>query len=84
MDKTQSELGKNIFNKWSFIIILCVTLGLAPIFPEPHVWGKIKWVAGGANGMALLDWGDLIFHGFPWILLIRLIFISVFKKSVKV
>jgi hypothetical protein len=55
------------------VIILCLTLGLAPFFPEPHLWGKLKWVAGGAKGMALIDWFDLVFHGFPWLLLIRLV-----------
>ena len=36
------------------ILLLCLTLGLAPFFPEPHLWGKIKWIAGGANGMQLM------------------------------
>ena len=59
------------------VVLLCLTLGLAPFLPEPHIWGKIKWIAGGANGMKLIDWGDFIFHGFPWLLLI----IVVFKKN---
>lgn len=50
-------------------ILLCVTIGLAPFNPEPHIWGKIKWIAGGANGMGVSDWFDVILHGFPWILL---------------
>jgi len=28
---------------------------------------------GGANGMAFQDWFDVVFHGFPFILLIRLL-----------
>ncbi|MCP9769603.1 hypothetical protein EGI22_17000 [Lacihabitans sp. LS3-19] len=51
-------------------LMASLTLGLAPFFPEPHVWGKIKWVMGGANGMALMDWGDLLMHGAPWLWLI--------------
>ncbi|MDP5172357.1 MAG: hypothetical protein NWR72_19080 [Bacteroidia bacterium] len=47
-----------------------LTLGLAPFVPEPHVWGKLKWVAGGAEGMQLMDWLDLLMHGAPWVLLI--------------
>ena len=47
-----------------------LTLGLAPFFPEPHVWGKLKWVAGGANGMGAMDWFDFFFHGAPWIFLL--------------
>ena len=52
------------------ILLGCVTIGLAPFAPEPHIWGKLKWVAGGAVGMQPIDWGDLIMHGAPWILLI--------------
>jgi hypothetical protein len=59
---------------------MCFTLGLAPFFPEPHVWGKVKWVAGGAVGMQLMDWLDFLFHGFPWILLLRLIIITARAK----
>lgn len=47
-----------------------LTMGLAPFFPEPHIWGKLKWIAGGAEGMQMLDWGDALMHGTPWILLL--------------
>jgi len=50
--------------------LLCLTLGLAPFTPEPHVLGKLRWVAGGAQGMGLMDWGDLLMHGAPWVLLV--------------
>lgn len=55
------------------ILLLCLTLGLAPYFPEPHIWGKIKWIYGGAKGMALMDWLDFVYHGIPWVLLLRLV-----------
>jgi hypothetical protein len=58
------------FNNWKIIVILCLTLGLAPYFPEPHIVGKIRWIAGGGNGMKIMDWFDTILHGFPFILLI--------------
>lgn len=64
-------------NNWKLVILLCLVLGLAPFFPEPHIWGKIRWIAGGANGMALMDWFDVMFHGFPFILLIRLSILKV-------
>ena len=48
---------------------LSLTLGLAPFLPEPHVWEKLKWVYSGASGMKLIDWIDLVMHGFPWIML---------------
>ena len=58
-------------NDWRIIILLCLTLGLAPFFPEPHVVGKLRWVLGGAKGMQPMDYFDLLLHGFPFILLIR-------------
>lgn len=61
-------------NDWKLVLILCATLGLAPFTPEPHIWGKIKWIAGGAHGMQMMDWFDTIMHGSPFLLLIRLIF----------
>ena len=60
---------KGFLSNTGFLVIVCLTLGLAPFFPEPHVWGKIRWVAGGAKGMAPMDWFDLLLHGTPWVLL---------------
>lgn len=51
-------------------LIASLTLGLAPFTPEPHIIGKIRWVAGGAVGMQPIDWGDLLMHGAPWLWLI--------------
>lgn len=67
-------------NTWRNVILLCLTLGLAPFFPEPHIWGKLRWVAGGAKGMSAMDWFDIIFHGIPWLLLIRLSLITLIGK----
>ncbi|PCE63496.1 hypothetical protein [Sediminicola luteus] len=67
---------KSFINDWKTIALLCLTLGLAPFQPEPHLWGKLKWVAGGAVGMQPMDWFDLVFHGFPWLLLIRLLILK--------
>ena len=47
-----------------------LTLGLAPFTPEPHVVGKLRWVLGGAHGMAGADWFDLALHGAPWVWLL--------------
>lgn len=65
---------------WKLVLIACLTLGLAPFVPEPHVWGKLRWVAGGAIGMKPMDWFDLTFHGLPWLLLIRLIILKLVRK----
>lgn len=63
-------------HKIGLAFLLCLTLGLAPFSPEPHVLGKIKWIMGGANGMKVADWFDLLLHGSPFLLLI----ISILKK----
>ncbi len=62
---------KNILNDWRLLVMMSLTLGLAPFFPEPHLAGKIRWIAGGAHGMQTLDWLDAAWHALPWILLIR-------------
>lgn len=48
-------------------LLASLTLGLAPFVPEPHVVGKLRWVAGGAHGMGAMDWFDLALHGAPWV-----------------
>lgn len=50
-------------------LLLCVTIGLLPYNPTPHIWGKLLWIAGGAKGMQLIDWLDVVFHGLPWVML---------------
>jgi hypothetical protein len=59
-----------IEKSWVSLLLLSLTLGLAPFLPEPHIFGKIQWVLGGANGMQMMDWLDLLMHGAPWLLLI--------------
>lgn len=66
-----------IINDWKLVIVLCLTIGLAPFFPEPHILGKIKWIAGGAVGIGAKDWFDVVFHGFPYALLIRLLILRI-------
>ena len=64
------------WNDWKLVVLACLMLGLAPFDPEPHLLGKIRWVAGGAKGMQPLDWFDLVWHGWPWLLLLRLLVLS--------
>jgi hypothetical protein len=62
-----------LLNDWKLVLLLCLTLGLAPFFPEPHIVGKLRWVWGGAVGMKAVDYFDLVFHGLPWLLLLRIL-----------
>ncbi len=71
----------DFLNNWRIVILLCLTLGLAPFLPEPHLWGKLKWVAGGAQGMELMDWFDLLLHGFPFLLLLRLMAVGILGRK---
>jgi len=49
------------------VIALCVTLGLAPYTPEPHLWEKLKLLASGGLTRPI-DMFDLIMHAAPWLL----------------
>jgi hypothetical protein len=71
LKKNKSKLG--------LAVALCLTLGLLPYFPEPHIWGKLKWIAGGAEGMGIMDYFDTVLHGFPWVFLV----IESIKATVK-
>lgn len=50
------------------ILIVCVTLGLAPFSP-PHVVEKLTMLVQGTL-VRPIDWFDLLLHGTPWLLLV--------------
>ncbi len=55
---------------WSAAItplLASLTLGLAPFVPEPHIFGKVRWVLGGGVGMKPIDVFDLVMHGAPFL-----------------
>ena len=68
--KTKNTALQAAQEKLKFGVIFCLTLELAPFFPEPHLFGKLRWVLGGAKGMSLMDWLDLLMHGAPWLFLV--------------
>ncbi|RMG55822.1 MAG: hypothetical protein D6722_27325 [Bacteroidetes bacterium] len=70
----------NLLNQGGLLLMLCLTLGLAPFYPEPHIWGKIQWVMGGAVGMQPMDWFDLVLHGTPWVLMGRFLILKSLGK----
>lgn len=71
----------NNFKKLTSPLIASLTLGLAPFVPEPHIVGKLKWIAGGAVGMQPMDWFDVVLHGSPWVWLIITFFLVIFRKK---
>ena len=63
----------------SILIVLSLTLGLAPFAPEPHLWEKLKMLASGALTDPV-DIFDFLMHGTPWLLLIIKLFFQVTGK----
>ena len=51
---------------FSMVLLFCLTLGLAPFFPEPHVVEKIRMLM---SGTLVIDIFDLLMHGAPFLLL---------------
>ena len=51
---------------WTIVLIACATLGLAPFFPEPHVWEKLKMLVSGTLERPI-DIFDLLMHGAPFL-----------------
>ena len=47
-------------------VLVSLTLGLAPFFPEPHLWEKLKMLAAGTLYRPI-DIFDLLLHGLPWV-----------------
>ncbi|MBT8436380.1 MAG: RND transporter [Gammaproteobacteria bacterium] len=72
----------NLFKRipLSLLIVLCLTLGLAPFTPEPHLWEKLKMLASG-DLTELLDIFDLLLHGTPWVLLMIKLFLPLTGKT---
>lgn len=62
-----------MLKKYPMLAVVCLALGLAPFVPEPHIVGKVRWILGGAQGMALLDWVDVFLHGTPWLVLVYML-----------
>jgi hypothetical protein len=74
---------KKLINDPKSLALVALLVGGAPFFPEPHLFGKIRWIAGGAVGMQALDWLDLIWHGWPLVLLLRIAILHVRDLRVK-
>ena len=64
---------------WGMLILVCLTLGLAPFAP-PHIWEKLQMLAKGQL-VRPIDWFDLVLHGTPWVLLIMKVIVSLVQKG---
>lgn len=65
---------------WLLVIALCLTLGLAPFQPEPHLLEKLRMLYSGTLVEAL-DIFDLLLHAFPWALLLIKLGLQLSQKS---
>jgi hypothetical protein len=61
-------------------IAVSLTLGLAPFTPEPHLWSKLRWVIGGAEGMQIIDYFDLVLHGAPFMYLLTIVIAKLIRR----
>ena len=72
---------RNLFNRTplSLLIVLSLSLGLAPFTPEPHLLEKLRMLASGEL-IRLIDVFELLLHGTPWLLLIIKLILSLTGK----
>ncbi len=54
---------------WALVIVACLTLGLAPFVPEPHIWEKLRMLVAGEL-VKPMDMFDLAMHGAPFVVLV--------------
>ena len=54
---------------WALVILACLTLGLAPFVPEPHIWEKLRMLVAGEL-VKPVDMFDLALHAAPFVVLV--------------
>ncbi len=64
---------------WLILVVLCLTLGLAPFTP-PHIWEKLRMLFQGKL-VRPIDWFDFILHGAPWLLLIAKAIVTLISEK---
>jgi hypothetical protein len=64
---------------WTLVVVLCLTLGLAPFRP-PHIVEKLQMLFRGELSRPI-DWLDLFLHGAPWAMLLAKAAVAVVRRS---
>ncbi|HEX9844817.1 MAG TPA: hypothetical protein VGC20_18815 [bacterium] len=59
----------NSLLSYPVLIVLALTLGLAPFFPQPHLVEKLRMLFSGTLSRPI-DIFDLALHAAPWALLL--------------
>lgn len=63
------------------LLLVALTLGLAPFVPEPHLWEKLKMLGAGTLSKPI-DIFDLLLHAVPWIVfLLKLARMAYLKRT---
>ena len=62
------------------LVVVCLTLGLAPFTPEPHLLEKLKMLTAGELTRPI-DIFDLVLHGTPWVLLVLKLYLLTTDKT---
>ena len=62
------------------LVLVALTLGLAPFTPEPHLIEKTKMLFDGTLGRPI-DIFDLFLHGTPWVILTLKLFREMTKEK---
>ncbi len=74
----QPEAEKSVLS-WMIVVFLCLSLGLAPYSPEPHVVEKLRFLINGDLSRPI-DMFDLVLHGAPWVVLLGKIILAIKTK----
>lgn len=62
------------------LAVLALTLGLAPLSPQPHLWEKLIMLESGTLSRPI-DIFDLFLHGTPVLLFIIRLYRDVFRAK---
>ena len=61
------------------LVVAALLLGLAPFYPEPHLWEKLKMLAAGSLNRPV-DILDLVLHAsFPVLLMAKLLHMAALR-----
>ncbi len=82
---TRRNWGMLMVMRWldrlplGILVVAALLLGLAPFYPEPHLWEKLKMLAAGSLTRPI-DILDFVLHAiFPVLLLAKLLRMAVLR-----
>jgi hypothetical protein len=78
-EQESMTMMKNLLNHipWWLVIVLSITLGLAPFVPQPHLLEKLQILSRGELNQ-IVDFFDLLLHASPFAVLFLKLFYRFF------